>query len=386
MGHRFSREELYELVWSKPLRTIAASLGVSDVAVGKACRKADIPLPQRGYWAKKQVDKPTLERPVLPPRFPGASGKIDIGGTPRHVNGRELLEEPIPSLPVFTENLEKVRQRITTLLGKVTCPKLSAATHSAIATLLAQDDACRSEIEKTGYSWYAPQYDTPLERRRLRILNAIFLGVSHAGCRCYITSSRYSRGDTSISIRVGDVFISVELKPVGKKKPNQLRGRSTKDFLQFTIQKGAWASTDSLSWQDSEDLPLEKMVGMIATEVMMAGEVRHREWKIELYQSAMKSRAELEEKIRLEKIEAERQARELEERKAQQRIDRLLSAATAMQNAEMIRNFVAGIRGRVGDMKASPDAVEKWASWALSEADRIDPAKNLNFLNALDDD
>lgn len=87
MGHRFSREEFYELVWSKPLRTIAASLGVSDVAVGKACRKADIPLPQRGYWAKNQVGKPTLKRPVLPLRFPGASGEINIGGAPCHVRG-----------------------------------------------------------------------------------------------------------------------------------------------------------------------------------------------------------------------------------------------------------------------------------------------------------
>lgn len=386
MGHRFSREELYELVWSRPLGTIAASLGVSDVAVGKACRKADIPLPQRGYWAKMQAGKPTCKKPALFPRFPGASGKIDIGGAPRYVRGRELLNEPIPLHPVFTESLEEVRQRINKLLGKVTCPKLNATTHKAIATLLANDDACRLEIEKTGRSWYAPLYDSPFERRRLRILNAIFLAVGRAGCSSYITSSKYSWDDADISIRVGDMFLSVELNPVVKQKLNQLDGKSSKVFLQFTILKGQWTSTDSLSWQDSEELQLESLVGVIAGEVMLVGEIRHREWQLELYQSDIEQRAELEEKIRLEQIEAEQQVRELQERKEQQRIDRLLSAATAMQNAETIRSFVAGIRGRVGDMKVSSDAVDKWASWALTQADRIDPVKNLSFLSALDDE
>lgn len=182
------------------------------------------------------------------------------------------------------------------------------------------------------------------------------------------------------------MFLSVELSPVVKGKLNQLDGKRSKAFLQFTILKGQWTSADSLSWQDSEELPLESLVGVIAGEVMRTGEIRHREWEVELYQSAMKSRAELEEKIRLEKIEAKRQARELQERKMQQRIDQLLSAANAMRNAETIRSFVEGIRGRVGDMMVSPDAVDKWSSWALTEADRIDPVKNLSFLSALDDD
>lgn len=48
----FTRLQLYELVWKRPLRDVARDLGISDVALGKACRRHAIPLPGRGYWAK----------------------------------------------------------------------------------------------------------------------------------------------------------------------------------------------------------------------------------------------------------------------------------------------------------------------------------------------
>ena len=34
-----TREELFELVWTKPTRQVAAELGMSDVALGKICRQ-----------------------------------------------------------------------------------------------------------------------------------------------------------------------------------------------------------------------------------------------------------------------------------------------------------------------------------------------------------
>jgi hypothetical protein len=36
-----SREDLYRLIWSEPVIKVASRLGVSDVAVAKACRKQD---------------------------------------------------------------------------------------------------------------------------------------------------------------------------------------------------------------------------------------------------------------------------------------------------------------------------------------------------------
>jgi len=50
--HYFKREALYTLVWTAPVSEVAERLGVSDVALAKLCRRAGIPIPGRGYWAR----------------------------------------------------------------------------------------------------------------------------------------------------------------------------------------------------------------------------------------------------------------------------------------------------------------------------------------------
>jgi hypothetical protein len=47
-----TREELHELVWSKPTRIAAKEFGLSDVGLAKVCRKLGVKKPPRGYWAK----------------------------------------------------------------------------------------------------------------------------------------------------------------------------------------------------------------------------------------------------------------------------------------------------------------------------------------------
>jgi hypothetical protein len=56
----YTREFLYRLLWESPVLEVAARLGISDVRLAKACRRARIPIPTRGYWAKLgwQVDRP----------------------------------------------------------------------------------------------------------------------------------------------------------------------------------------------------------------------------------------------------------------------------------------------------------------------------------------
>ena len=63
---RYSREKLHEEVWSQPVQRVAKRYGVSDVALAKTCRKLKIPLPRRGYWAKKAAGKHVEPRPPLP--------------------------------------------------------------------------------------------------------------------------------------------------------------------------------------------------------------------------------------------------------------------------------------------------------------------------------
>jgi hypothetical protein len=73
----FTREEFYELVWSKPLTHLAKEFAISDVALHKICRKHGIPNPPLGWWAKKAAGK-KVEQTPLPKAKAGAADRITI--------------------------------------------------------------------------------------------------------------------------------------------------------------------------------------------------------------------------------------------------------------------------------------------------------------------
>ena len=53
----YERHKLYEEVWAEPVMKVAERYGVSGVALAKTCRKLNVPLPPRGYWAKIKAGK-----------------------------------------------------------------------------------------------------------------------------------------------------------------------------------------------------------------------------------------------------------------------------------------------------------------------------------------
>jgi len=53
------REELEKLVWKKPTVQIAKDFGVSGKAIEKWCKGYEIDKPPRGYWMKKNCNKPS---------------------------------------------------------------------------------------------------------------------------------------------------------------------------------------------------------------------------------------------------------------------------------------------------------------------------------------
>jgi len=78
-AHYLRREDLHKLVWTAPVSEIASRMGISDVGLAKACRRADIPLPGRGYWAKASAGHRVAADPL--PRAPdGLPEFIRIAG------------------------------------------------------------------------------------------------------------------------------------------------------------------------------------------------------------------------------------------------------------------------------------------------------------------
>src|SRR5258708_19416863 len=70
-----TRQSLYDLVWSKPMSDLAKDFNMSDVGLAKRCRAVDVPIPYRGYWARKAAgqDPPKFPFPKYPPPTPATS-------------------------------------------------------------------------------------------------------------------------------------------------------------------------------------------------------------------------------------------------------------------------------------------------------------------------
>lgn len=67
-----SRKDLYDLVWTQPLLTLAKKYQISDVGLRKACIRMNIPTPRVGYWQKLQFGKNQKKIP-LPGNHSGMS-------------------------------------------------------------------------------------------------------------------------------------------------------------------------------------------------------------------------------------------------------------------------------------------------------------------------
>jgi hypothetical protein len=83
-------------------------------------------------------------------------------------------------LQSFPSRIETVRTRIAETVGQVTVPKKVLTWHSTIDRLLKEDEKRREKelSEPYIFSWDKPRFDSPFERRRLRILNSLFFAVA----------------------------------------------------------------------------------------------------------------------------------------------------------------------------------------------------------------
>lgn len=376
MNGQFTRKELYDLVWSQPMRTVAANIGISDVALAKHCKKANIPVPNRGYWARKQAGKPTVEI-ALPPRFPGALDRIGGGSREHYYYNSDWTEKfremPIPPVPTFDEDMSSVEERARKLVGKVRSLRKFEPAHPLVMKLLSHDEERRREFLKWGSSYNAPKYEAGIERRRLLIVNTLFGVAARLGCRPSMSTSKYGQdagGERDISISIGQSHIYFTIEPTKSKKESQREGLR----LAFGTARDRAGTTKF--WEDNDENSLEDQLTNVMVEMLVSAEtsyrerlLREREWVIE-----RKAAAEAEAKKRQE--EAEREARALQERLAKERIDRLFAQAKALERADYVRTYVKSALARADELSIERADLERWAAWARAEADRIDPIKN----------
>ena len=132
MGYQtiiFRRVELYEQVWTEPVRSVAKRYGISDVALAKHCKKLSVPVPGRGYWAEREAGKSPV-RPALPKLAEGTRTEVRVE---RHrpdagplVNAEVIarIDQEKASAPIVVtsvlDDLHPLVAHAAKLLGKAT--------------------------------------------------------------------------------------------------------------------------------------------------------------------------------------------------------------------------------------------------------------------------
>ena len=106
-----TREDLFELVWSKPMIKVAEQFDVSGSYMARVCSSLRVPRPERGYWAKLAVGK-APKRPPLPEVLPGDPTIWS--------KGDDLRAPPAPKPAILTmPRVSKLSRRVSGTHGLI---------------------------------------------------------------------------------------------------------------------------------------------------------------------------------------------------------------------------------------------------------------------------
>jgi len=101
------------------------------------------------------------------------------------------------------EDIDTLVRRFSQRLGRAAVRASLSPLHPTVEMLLAKDEKIRRESLANGYSWREPTFDHPLERRRLKIINALFVALTRGGGRC---SARGARAE-ELYVSLGELSI-----------------------------------------------------------------------------------------------------------------------------------------------------------------------------------
>jgi hypothetical protein len=228
----------------------------------------------------------------------------------------------------------------------------------------------RAETRRRIRTAAAPDHQRPLYGHRVSRMPAL---DEHLEIRA---RRRQRKRDQHHDWRIPYLFT---IEPIKSKKEDQ------NERLRLAFGMARDRASASKFWEDSDESSLEDRLTEVLVEMLLSAEasyrnglVRNREWIIE-------RKAEAEAEIKRRKEEAERKARELQEKLARERIGRLLSQAKALDRANQIRTYVESARLRAPEIPIAQADFDKWAMWARQEADRIDPVKNGTIARAIEE-
>jgi hypothetical protein len=361
---QINREDLYEQVWSIPMAKLAKQYQISDVGLAKICKKMKIPVPGRGYWAKKG-------KKIKPPL-------LSIKGVPEFAIHKILPDNPslekeendeIKAFIAFEENPEnyiKVPDRLNSPHPLVALTKQYLKMNSAdkYAHIGVFHKNCLDvKISKENVD------------RAMRIYDAFIKALEKRG---FSISVDETNGTTSVSVLGED--LEIKLEEPSNRVERELTQEEKKKLLQndWIYDRYRYVPSGKLifrineyidgirkSWSDGKKYRLEEllnsfMIGLIRASEKekikrLEREQREREWKVR-------------EEVRRKKAE--------EIQKEKEKVEGLLREAESWNKAQRIRTYIEAVKQTAiqkhGFINTGSE-LDNWLKWATQQADRFDP-------------
>lgn len=351
----FTRQALFDKVWTEPVLKVAREIGVSDVALAKVCRKAGIPLPGRGHWAipeNRRPKQPTL--PNVPAEDPGkvVFSVLDLEHCPVVVRPGSLE----PRIPV-PDQLESPHRLVTATL-----------------TALKRAKPADGRIHVSGTSVLDVSISPGQTDRAVRILDTLIKACEPLGMR-------WSTGQEGTRIHCEGEHIRVRLHETLSKQPveppSRKAGTRQPDHGGLWYPRYEWVSKGRLSfvvedyvangarrmWAGSTTTPLEaKLHEIVMGLPLIAAGIRQKREEREAWQRQWEQEQAL-------RKEAARQA------EIQRRLRaRLVRSLSQWEQSRRLRDFCDVAAVEIAWLEPEKrTAAEAWLEWARQQADVLNP-------------
>lgn len=352
----FTREALYKMVWERPVLIIAKEIGVSDVAVAKACRKAGIPLPKRGHWAVVKSGRAVTTSPLPRPK-PDQPDSVWF----------TVLENPPPKPP-------KVEIPTGPLIE---IPTELVKPHRLIAELRS---ATKGQKEDKGVIPLNYEYQKVLRvktsaaqlERALILMDVLIKQFESKGYKVRISEKR---GETELVLKEGVVtfWLNERTKqtapPPPPPRPPGRRGEHDHETWrpayvlvgtgEFTLEFGKYPIRNCPHiWKDRANRSLEAQLHEVIAVLPS--------WEAELLADRLKQE---EEAARANEAEKRRiAAARAEETLRLQRV-KLVVQLRAWEHAERLRRFIAAFEQK----RDQSQEAQAWLEWANLQVQELDP-------------
>lgn len=367
----FTREQLYEAVWTKPMRHLAPSYGLSDVGLAKICRKLQIPTPPVGYWQKLEFGH-QVERPPLPELKEEQPTSISLTKTPTEP------DRPLSEVEVLIQVERQSEHQIvvpTTLdsphpLVEKTDRSLRAAKADAKGLVTPRAKGCLAVT-------VGPQ---SIDRASL-ILNALLKALESRGFP--VTAADEKSELTHVEVLTETIGFRLEetldkkareLSAAEKRRREQYSWMSSQrpeyDYfpsgkLALVIGESSGGTGTRRRWGDGKKQSLETLLNRFVAGLIQAADDK---------KEARRQREEWERKWEEER--RQRHKAEVQRREAETRAKEFEANVAAWHRAHELNQYVEAVRAEVVRRHGSVDEnseVGQWLAWAESCVASIDP-------------